>query len=110
MFRNVNFIFVGHSVSFKSFNSTYIRGIVSVIKPKYTGKGEFPSHLCFKEPKQPAVELSKETKELFLYAEMDYIFVKDELKVFNREPVQSICKQQFQLQFNITALLEITGA
>ena len=95
MFRNVNFIFVGHSVSFKSFDSTYIRGIVSVMKSKYTGKREFPSHLCFKEPKQPAVELWKETKELFLYAEMDYIFIKDELKVFNREPVCVSIKSNF---------------
>ena len=70
--------------------------MISMMKPMYNGSGKLPAQLSYKEPKKPSAEFSKETEELYLYAEMDYIAVKDGLKIFNREPVPVSIKNNFK--------------
>ena len=58
---------------FKSYDLGYLRGIISMMRPEHRGATDIPREMRYTEPRMPPTVLTKETKDLFLYTEGDYI-------------------------------------
>ena len=58
-----------------------------MMRPEHRGTTDIPREMRYTEPCVPPTVLTKETKELFLYTEGDYIHVNEQLKILNRKAV-----------------------
>ena len=58
-----------------------------MMRPEHHGATDIPREMRYTEPQVPPTALTKETKELFLYTEGDYIHVNEQLKILNRKAV-----------------------
>ena len=74
-------------ISFKSYDLGYLPGIISMMRPEHRGTTDIPREMRYTEPRVPPTALTKETKELILYTEGDYIHVNEQLKILNRKAV-----------------------
>ena len=74
-------------ISYKSYDLGYLWGIMCMMRPEHRDEVEIPKDMQYMEPWLPHDVLMKETKELFLYMEGDYVHIIDKLKVWNRKPM-----------------------
>ena len=58
-----------------------------MMRPEHHGATDIPREMRYTEPRVPPTVLTKETKDLFLYTEGDYIHVNEQLKILNRKAV-----------------------
>ena len=58
-----------------------------MMRPEHHGATDILREMRYTEPRVPPTVLTKETKELFLYTEGDYIHVNEQLKILNRKAV-----------------------
>ena len=58
-----------------------------MMRPEHRGTIDILREMRYTEPQVPPTMLRKETKELFLYTEGDYIHVNEQLKILNRKAV-----------------------
>ena len=58
-----------------------------MMRPEHQGEVEIPKDMHYIEPQKQHDSLRKETKELFLHTEADYLYIIDKLKVLNRKPM-----------------------
>ena len=58
-----------------------------MMRPEHRGATDIPREMRYTEPRVPPTVLTKETKDLFLYTEGDYIHVNEQLKILNRKAV-----------------------
>ena len=58
-----------------------------MMRPKQWGEVDIPKEMWYTELRVPHKMLTKETKELFLYTEGDYLQINEKLKVLNRKAV-----------------------
>ena len=56
-----------------------------MMRPEHRGEADIPKEMWYMEPRVPHDVLTKETKELFLYTEGDYLLISQKLKVLNRK-------------------------
>ena len=56
-------------------------------RPEHRGAVDLLREMQYMEPQVPPTMLMKETKELFLDTEGDYIHVNEQLKILNRKAV-----------------------
>ena len=54
-----------------------------MMRPEHRGAIDILREMRYTEPQVPPTMLRKETKELFLYTEGDYIHVNEQLKILN---------------------------
>ena len=64
-----------------------------MMRPEHRGTTDIPREMRYTEPRVPPTVLTKETKELFLYMEGDYIHVNEQLKI--QEGCASKSKRKF---------------
>ena len=58
-----------------------------MMRPEHHGAIDILREMWYTEPQVPPTMLRKETKELFLYTEGDYIHINEQLKILNRKAV-----------------------
>ena len=79
-----------HQISFKNYDIGFLQGIMSIMKNDYQGSADIPSEMQYKKPKEPASNLHKQVKDLFLYTKSDYQHVQGLLKLKGRETI-AVC-------------------
>ena len=78
-----------HKISFRNYDITFLRGVISMMKNEYRGSGDIPKKMQYTEPKQPK-NVDSKVKELYLYTASDFQHVQQLLTKKGREAV-AVC-------------------
>ena len=91
------FVFAeSHKITFKNYDFEYLRGWVDSLPERLRVQmgTNIPKSMRYEEPKNPDTNLSTESRNVFVYAELDYGYIEKICTMYRRKvvPVCIICK------------------